>query len=37
LNANNGNEPEREYILVDSNANNAGESGYFLIVQYGAR
>jgi hypothetical protein len=37
LSANNGDKPEREYILVDCNAKNAGESGYFLIVQYSAR
>ena len=31
-----GEAPEREYIVVESNAKNAGESGYFLIVQYSA-
>jgi len=34
LEADNGKKPEREYILIDSNAKNAGEAGYFLIVQY---
>ena len=28
---------ERDYILVNSNAKNAGEAGYLLIVQYGAK
>lgn len=34
--ANKGAKPERDFILIDSNAKNAGESGYFLLVQYGA-
>jgi hypothetical protein len=34
--ADNGNEPKRDFILIDSNAKNAGESGYFLLIQYGA-
>lgn len=29
-----GENPDREYLLIDSNAKNAGDSGYFLIVQY---
>ena len=35
LDADNGEKQPREYILIDSNAKNAGESGYLLIVQYG--
>jgi hypothetical protein len=31
----NGEEAMRDLILIDSNAKNAGKSGYFLIVQYG--
>lgn len=31
-----GNKEEREFLLVDSNARNAGESGLFLLIQYGA-
>jgi uncharacterized membrane protein len=34
--ADSGAEPKRDFILIDSNAKNAGESGYFLLVQYGA-
>ena len=34
--ADNGEEAKRDFILIDSNAKNAGESGYFLILQYGA-
>ncbi len=34
--ADNGVESRRDFILIDSNAKNAGESGYFLIVQYNA-
>jgi hypothetical protein len=34
--ADNGVESKREFILIDSNAKNAGESGYFLILQYAA-
>jgi len=34
--ADNGEEAKRDFILIDSNAKNAGESGYFLIIQYGA-
>ena len=29
-----GNASEREYILIECNAKNAGDSGYFIIVQY---
>ncbi len=36
LNGSKEEKPEREYIIVESNAKNAGDSGYFLIVQYGA-
>ena len=32
-----GTEPSQKYILIECNARNAGESGYFLIVQYGKR
>jgi hypothetical protein len=32
-----GEKPEREYIFIKSNARNAGEAGFILIVQYGAR
>jgi hypothetical protein len=31
-----GDEAKRDFILIDSNAKNAGETGYFLLVQYGA-
>ncbi|NLT65743.1 MAG: DUF1573 domain-containing protein [Acidobacteria bacterium] len=31
-----GEKAERDYVLIDSDAKNAGESGYFLIIQYGA-
>lgn len=31
-----GDKEEREFLLVDSNARNAGESGLFLMIQYGA-
>ncbi len=34
--ADNGMESKRDFILIDSNAKNAGESGYFLILQYSA-
>ena len=34
--ADNGEESKRDFIMIDSNAKNAGESGYFLLVQYGA-
>jgi len=34
--ADNGEEPKRDFIYIDCNAKNAGESGYFLLVQYGA-
>ena len=34
LEADNGTKEEREYILIDCNAKNAGKSGYFLIIQY---
>ena len=27
-------EPKRDFILIDSNAKNAGQTGYFLLVQY---
>ena len=27
----------QDYIIIDSNAKNAGKTGYFLIVQYGSR
>jgi hypothetical protein len=30
-------EPFNEYVVIDSNARNAGKSGYFLIIQYGGR
>jgi len=29
-----GDASEREYILIECNARNAGDSGYFIIVQY---
>ncbi|MBN2241389.1 MAG: DUF1573 domain-containing protein [Acidobacteria bacterium] len=32
-----GAEPAQKYILIECNARNAGDSGYFLIVQYGKR
>jgi len=31
-----GSASEREYILIECNARNAGDSGYFIIVQYDA-
>ena len=34
--ADSGEESKRDFIMIDSNAKNAGESGYFLLVQYGA-
>ena len=34
--ADNGVESKQDFILIDSNAKNAGESGYFLILQYAA-
>ncbi len=34
--ADSGETAKRDFILIDSNAKNAGETGYFLIVQYGA-
>jgi hypothetical protein len=37
LQGNDEEKPEQEYILIDSNAKNAGKSGYFLLVQYGAK
>ncbi len=36
LPGNSGEKEEREYILIRSNARNAGESGIFIMVQYGA-
>jgi hypothetical protein len=32
-----GEKEEREFILILSNARNVGESGIFILVQYGAR
>jgi hypothetical protein len=37
LPGNSGEKEEREFILVHSNARNAGESGLFLLIQYGAQ
>jgi hypothetical protein len=37
LDPDNETEPVQKYILLECNARNAGESGYFLIVQYGKR
>lgn len=37
LPGNSGDKDEREYILVFSNAKNAGESGLFILVQYQAQ
>jgi len=37
LSGNSGEKPEREYILVESNAKNAGASGLLLLIQYGAQ
>lgn len=37
LDPDNGTEPSQKYILIECNARNAGDSGYFLIVQYGKR
>jgi hypothetical protein len=37
LPGNNGEKEERELILIRSNAKNAGESGIFIMVQYGAK
>jgi hypothetical protein len=36
LPGNSGEKEEREFILIHSNAKNAGESGIFIMVQYGA-
>ena len=35
LRADKGEKQSQEFILIDSNAKNAGKAGYFLIVQYG--
>jgi hypothetical protein len=35
LEANKGDKTEREYIIVDSNARNTGESGLVILIQYG--
>jgi hypothetical protein len=35
LPSNNGEKQEREFILIRSNAKNAGESGIFIMIQYG--
>ena len=37
LPGNNGEKEEKEYILIRSNAKNAGEAGIFVLVQYGAQ
>jgi hypothetical protein len=37
LPGNNGEKEEREFILIRSNAKNAGESGIFIMIQYGAQ
>jgi len=34
--ADTGEESKRDFIMIDSNAKNAGESGYFLLLQYSA-
>lgn len=34
--ADSGKESKRDFIYIDCNAKNAGESGYFLLVQYSA-
>jgi len=34
--ADSGAESMRDFIMIDSNAKNAGETGYFLILQYAA-
>ena len=34
LGGNAGNASEREYIVIECNARNAGDSGYFIIIQY---
>ena len=36
LPGNSGEKEERELILIRSNARNAGESGLFIMIQYGA-
>jgi hypothetical protein len=36
LPGNSGDKEERELILIHSNAKNAGESGLFIMIQYGA-
>jgi hypothetical protein len=36
LPGNNGEGEEREFILIHSNAKNTGESGLFIMIQYGA-
>jgi hypothetical protein len=37
LKGSDGGAAEREYILIECNARNAGDSGYFIIVQYDAQ
>jgi hypothetical protein len=37
LPGNNGEKEERELILIRSNAKNAGESGMFIMIQYGSQ
>ena len=37
LPGNSGEKEEREFILIHSNAKNAGESGLFLLIQYSAK
>ncbi len=37
LPGNNGEKDERELLLIRSNAKNAGESGMFIMVQYGSQ
>ena len=37
LPGNNGEKEERELILIHSNAKNAGESGIFIMIQYGTQ
>jgi len=34
LGGNDGNASEREYIVIDCNARNARDTGYFIIIQY---
>jgi hypothetical protein len=37
LPGNNGDKEEKEFVLIRSNAKNAGESGIFILIQYAAQ